>query len=158
MPALVVYYLIKQFSGQQANLEVMKQRAALSSDTTSLRMQSYERLILLVERIGLVDTLMRLDAKETSVQHLSNAMLITVQKEYEHNLTQQIYVSGQLWDMITLLKDETMASISEGASVQGAQDKNTFRTEIYRRNDQIDSTFGRKVREAIRKEVELYFK
>ena len=70
IPALVVYLLMRQYAAQQANIEVLRQRSMLSSSTTSMRLQSYERLILLVERIGLVDVLMRLDGSEITIQNL----------------------------------------------------------------------------------------
>jgi len=158
VPALVVYLLMRQYASQQANIELVKQRTAMSSGTTELRMQSYERLVLLVERIGLVDVLMRLDTPEITTQLLSNAMMVTIQKEYEHNLTQQIYVSGELWDMITLLKDESLAAVLDATNATDVNTKDDYKSQVYRLNDKIDKTFGRKVREGIRKEVELYFK
>ena len=85
-------------------------------------------------------------------------MLVTIQKEYEHNLTQQIYISSQLWEMISLLKDESLGAINDAAVEEDGSSKNEFRNQIYKLNDRIDQTFGKKVRAAIRKEVELYFK
>lgn len=35
-------------------------------------------------------------------------MLLAIQQEYEHNITQQVYVSGQLWEIIKIARDESV--------------------------------------------------
>lgn len=40
-------------------------------------------------------------------------MVISVQKEFEHNMAQQLYSSSKLWDIIQLAKNDTIALISD---------------------------------------------
>jgi len=157
VPALVVYLLMRQFIKGQMATEQMKVRAALSGDNKALRIQAYERLTLLCERINIMSLLMRLNTGEMDIEHLKNAMLITIQKEYEHNLTQQIYVSGQLWEMVTLLKDSTIATITSAYMSDGQGEKATFTDHLMQQGAQLNNTMSKKVGAAIRKEVELYF-
>ena len=44
---------------------------------------------------------------------LKNAMIISIQQEYEHNLAQQLYTSQQLWDIITLAKNDLMSIVTD---------------------------------------------
>jgi len=134
----------------------MKIRATQTGDSKALRLQAYERLILLCERLKLDNLMLRLNTSEMNANLLKNALIISIQKEMEHNLTQQIYVSGQLWDMFILLRDNLMASVS-GAYAQSNGDKATFESLLLETSSTLDATLFQKVREGIRKEVELYF-
>lgn len=156
VPALVVYYLMRQFLRRHIATEQIKIRAAASGETKALRLQAYERLILLCERIKLDSLMLRLNNNEMDATQLKNALLISIQKEYEHNHTQQIYVSGQLWEMISLLKDNLIAAVS-GAYTAEPKDKSKFEGLLIQTSQTIDQTVAKKVREGIRKEVELYF-
>ena len=43
---------------------------------------------------------------------LRYAMMIAIQKEFEHNITQQVYVSNKLWEIIKYTKDDTINTIN----------------------------------------------
>ena len=94
--------------------------------TLPLRLQSYERLILLCERIDLADLILRLKTSGTSASALKSALLIAVQHEFEHNLTQQLYVSEELWAVLQAAKARTMDLIaisSEGLGPDATSDE-----------------------------------
>lgn len=116
LPALVVfatiYYMMKKYHSQQYDMEVLKFRQGESKNTLPLKLQAYERLALLCERIRPEQLLIRLNTPNMTAQALRNAMLVAVQKEFEHNITQQIYVSDNLWKIITLSKDQVLNLIS----------------------------------------------
>ena len=58
-----------------------------------------------------------------SSEVLKNSMIISVQKEYEHNMAQQLYTSQKLWDIITLAKNDIISIISsEGNKVNSNED------------------------------------
>lgn len=138
--------------------EQMKIRASMNGETKGLRLQAYERLTLFCERINVMSLMMRLNNKEMTSDGLKNAMLISVQKEYEHNLTQQIYISNELWEMMNLLKNNVMAGITKSYTDHQNGPKADFTSAVMQLGQQIDATMGKQVRAAIRKEVELYFK
>ena len=116
LPALVVfatiYYMMKKYHSQQYDMEVLKFRQSESKNTLPLKLQAYERLALLCERIRPAQLLIRLNSPNMTAKALRNAMLVAVQKEFEHNITQQIYVSDSLWKIITLSKDQVLNLIS----------------------------------------------
>ena len=156
IPAVVVYFLIRQFLRGHLATEQMKIRSTQTSESKGLRLQAYERLILLCERLKLGSLMLRLNASEMDASQLKSALIISIQKEFEHNLTQQIYVSGQLWQMFILLRDNLVASIS-GAYEQSNGDKARFESLLLETGATLDTTLFNKVRAGIRKEVELYF-
>lgn len=60
---------------------------------TPIRLQAYERIILFLERISLESLIMRTNKKGISSKELQASMLNTIRSEFEHNLSQQIYLT-----------------------------------------------------------------
>lgn len=119
VPALIVfltvYYLMKEFYLHQRRIKESELRQSSQNATVPLRLQAYERLALLCERITIPSLLLRLRDNEMSAQELKLSMLLAVQQEFEYNLTQQVYVSEQLWEIIKLSRDEVVNIVNEVA-------------------------------------------
>jgi len=117
IPALIVfltvYYLFQGFLKQQYQMEALKLRQNQSKDVLPIKLQAYERLMMLCERISIDNLSYRLSHPDMGVQELKNACLIAIQQEYEHNMSQQVYVSSNLWKIIELAKDQMQMVISE---------------------------------------------
>lgn len=115
---LTVYFVLKQFLAHQYLLELNKSKKDKQKDILFLKLQAYERIAMFCERIALDNLFYRLLHADMGVDELRNAMLIAVQQEYEHNMTQQIYISENLWNIVKIAKDQTQEIISksEGTS------------------------------------------
>ena len=117
IPALIVFatvfYLFRNFLNQQYQLEALKLRQNVGKDILPLKLQAYERLMMLCERISIDHLAYRLGHPDMSTNDLKNAMLIAIQQEYEHNVSQQVYVSENLWKIIQLAKEQMQTVISE---------------------------------------------
>ena len=127
IPALIVfassYYLLKQYLDTQYNMRSLELRANYSKEAIPLKLQAYERLLLFCERISIPNLILRLKTSNMSSVDLQRAMMISVQKEYEHNMAQQLYASKQLWDIISLAKNDILSIIdSEARTIN--QDEN----------------------------------
>jgi hypothetical protein len=61
----------------------------------------------LCERISIPNLVARLGTDGVTVNDLRTAMLIAIRQEFEHNITQQIYVSENLWSIIKVARDNT---------------------------------------------------
>jgi len=85
-----VYFILRQYYQQQTKMNLLHNRQTNEKITLPLKLQAYERLILLCERIDIPDLLLRLKVPGTSAQELRSALLLAVQQEFEHNLTQQL--------------------------------------------------------------------
>src|SRR5690606_21459860 len=80
--------------------------------TVSLRLQAYERLVLLVERISPASLFLRNHKPGLSATELNALLIAEIRAEFEHNLTQQLYVSERSWQMTRTLKDKTVSMIN----------------------------------------------
>ena len=86
---------------------------AAGSDTRSLRLQAYERLVLLTERIALPNLISRLSQPGLSALQMKIVLLENIKQEFDYNSTQQLYVSEIAWDSIRNLKEQNLALIHQ---------------------------------------------
>jgi hypothetical protein len=73
---------------------------------TPIRLQAYERLVLFMERITPANLLMRLNPRHQTVQELQRQLLQTIRSEFDHNLTQQLYVSPKAWSLVKSAREQ----------------------------------------------------
>ena len=71
-----------------------------SRTVTPIRLQAYERIILFLERISLESLIVRVSTSDMTAGQLHSAMLNAIRSEFEHNLSQQIYMSPQAWEVV----------------------------------------------------------
>ena len=116
VPALIVfftvYYLMKTYLDKQYQLHLLEYKQKQQSTTIPLRLQAYERLSLFCERIAIPSLLLRLRQEDQNAAMLRVAMLMTIQQEFEYNITQQVYVSDQLWQIIKISRDDVVNVIN----------------------------------------------
>ena len=117
IPALIVfataYLLLKQYLDDKQRSTLLEQRSEALKTTLQLRLQAYERLTLLCDRSDITNVLLRIRMPGMTIGDLRGALLIAVRQEFEHNTSQQLYVSDTLWRIITFARDQTMEIISE---------------------------------------------
>lgn len=92
---------------RRAELRAQNQRQALP-----LRLQAYERLALFLERISPNSLVVRV--KSGSLTNAEYLLLLqkSIRDEFEHNLSQQIYVSDEVWDYVTTAKSATVSLLN----------------------------------------------
>ncbi len=116
IPALIVfltvYYLLRQYLQGQQQLKAMEIKQQQQSTTLPLRLQAYERLSLFCERIALPNLLLRVRGEGKTAAELRIALMLAIQQEYEHNITQQVYVSEQLWQIIKIARDDSIETVT----------------------------------------------
>ena len=108
---LTTYYLVKNFLDHESRKKMMDVKLANQVVITPIRLQAYERVILFLERINPSGLIMRTN-KEGSASMLHGALLTTIRSEFEHNLSQQIYMSSKAWEAIVKAKEETIRLIN----------------------------------------------
>jgi hypothetical protein len=97
---LFVYYMLKSFFDQFEKQRKQELLVRFSKETLPLRLQAYERLALLLERIKPESMVMRVARPGMTTVELEKILLENVREEFEHNLSQQIYVSPEAWYMV----------------------------------------------------------
>lgn len=89
--------------------------------TVTLRLQACERFTLMLERINVANLLLRLPpAASGTAKEYTAALLLAIRQEFEHNVTQQIYVSDSLWNILLQARDNVSQLIVRAA--EGADD------------------------------------
>lgn len=91
---------------------------------TPIKLQAYERLIILLERLSTDSLIMRIAKPEMTSKQLHTALLNAIRTEFEHNLSQQVYISSKAWAIIkgakeNLIKFINVASEKTEAHKQG---------------------------------------
>lgn len=119
LPAVIVlittYLLIKMMlknDSDRRNKEIILQN---QKTITPLRLQAYERGILLLERISLESLILRVNKQGLTAQQLQGEMLSAIRAEFEHNLSQQIYMSSRAWEVIKNARINTVKLINTSA-------------------------------------------
>ncbi len=135
LPALTVlivaWFMLKAFvDGNRKNIELIVQLFDLYSkdkaigrdkkletniEFNRLQLQAYERMTLFLERINLANIVPRLlDGNKTALQ-FQRELLQTIRQEYEHNLSQQIYISETSWELIKAAKENVIQLINSNS-------------------------------------------
>jgi hypothetical protein len=77
-----------------------------------IRLQAYERIVLFLERISLESLLVRTNTPGMSAAELHSVLLNTIRNEFEHNLSQQIYMSQQAWEVVKNARSNSIKIIN----------------------------------------------
>lgn len=112
---LTVYFLFRKFFDAQLKMKMIEGKQGKKSETIHLRIQAYERLLLFCERIQIPTLLLRAVRSETKAAAAASTMVLMIQQEYEHNVTQQLYVTDQLWEIVQLAKNQMIEIVSQVA-------------------------------------------
>ncbi|MCO6500595.1 MAG: hypothetical protein J5I47_09490 [Vicingus serpentipes] len=120
VPSLVVfaatYFIVQKFMDNEYRKQLLLLKKENHNITTPLRLQAYERLVLLLERISFNNMVLRIHQPGMSAKLLQSELLKAVQQEFEHNLVQQIYISSTAWGHIKKAKDDVIKIINLAAS------------------------------------------
>lgn len=95
-----------------------------------LRLQAYERMTLLMERINPSQLLVRLHPTGKNKIDYQNYLIAQIEQEFEHNLTQQIYVSEKCWSIVSTAKNATIQIIRLTAQKDDVIDSDALRERI----------------------------
>jgi len=102
---LTAYLLIKQFYDKEVRQQRHDMLMKSQKIVTPIRLQAYERMILLLERISPENLLSRVQGPGMTVKEFKIRILQNIRSEFEHNISQQIYINNETWDVIVLAKE-----------------------------------------------------
>ncbi len=125
VPSLIVfltaYFVLNSYLENDYQKKLLEMKMNNQGNVTPLRLQAYERLTLFVERIQLQSIIMRTHKTGMSARELHSSMLQDIRAEFDHNVSQQIFVTPQTWTMIKAVKEETINMINFAANNLPAQ-------------------------------------
>lgn len=117
--ALVTMFFLKKFFAEEEARRYYKLRMATTKSTIPVRFQAYERLAILLERISIVPLIHRSPKNIKSIDVYRAMLIQQIKQEYEHNLSQQVYVTPELWNMIVTAKNATIMLINSAHQRMG---------------------------------------
>jgi len=108
----IAFYLLRPYLDRNENIQLAELKKTISGQTLPLRLQAYERVVLFIERINPANMLVRMNNPDYSAAELYMLIVAELRNEYQHNVTQQIYVSPATWAIVKRLKEETLAVVN----------------------------------------------
>jgi len=112
-----------QYNRYAFKLKMLEKRQASAKAVLPLRLQAYERLVLFVERIDPANLVVRVHEPGLLAADFEQRLIDEIRAEYQHNVTQQLYVNDVAWSVTKQLKDNTVALIrNAGAGLSASAD------------------------------------
>lgn len=109
---LAVYYVLKNEIVSFLEIKNLRSKKQDHAHLLPLRLQAHERLIVFVERLNPSNLLVRLHQQGIELATLHAGILNEIKSEYQHNITQQLYVDNVTWNVVKKLKEDTVAMIN----------------------------------------------
>jgi len=109
---VVVLYLIYW---KQEKKDLSTPQAPAAGTSLNLKLQAYERLVLLAERIALPSLITRIPPGDLDIRHMQAVLIDQIKNEFDYNLSQQIYVTPQAWHAVSNLKEQNIFIINQVA-------------------------------------------
>jgi len=127
IPALIVvlstYLVINRLFTENEKQRRYEFLRTATQQIIPARLQAYERLTLFLERMVPDNLVMRQPCASLSVVQLQTKLLEAIRNEFDHNISQQLYVGNDVWIMVRNAKESMMqlvnscaAQMSEGAT------------------------------------------
>ncbi|MFF5384227.1 hypothetical protein [Pedobacter suwonensis] len=112
MALMATYYILRNDIQRFFNLKTIELNKESRTQILPLRLQAHERLIIFVDRINPANLLVRLHQQGIAIATLQAGILNEIRSEYQHNITQQLYIDSVTWGVVRKLKDDTIAMIN----------------------------------------------
>lgn len=109
------YHLIKAFLDKKSEEQFYQLRLNTVNESLPLKLQSYERMVLFLERIAPSNLIPRVNDDSYNVAQLQTVLVLTIREEYSHNMSQQIYMSDDAWEIIKIAKEDLIGLINTSA-------------------------------------------
>lgn len=119
LPASLVLYAmfltIKSFLNKDFEKRVVELKMKNTEIILPLRLQAYERMSLFLERISLHNLVIRVNEPGLEVAHFHQKLLLEIRSEYNHNLSQQVYMSDNTWNLIKKAMEDVVSIVNTAA-------------------------------------------
>jgi len=128
LPGVVTGVVAFYFFRLHTNNEEGRRRYLLHKDSQKsampIRLQAYERMALFLERISIPSLVVRVAPQSADKNAYEHLLIKSIENEFDHNLSQQIYMSDECWNIIKAAKSATIQMIRKaGMSETDSADK-----------------------------------
>ena len=129
LPSLIVFATCYLVLGKMLKREEIrgKNEILLGNQklVTPIKLQAYERAILFLERISPQSLVVRASQGGATVRMMQVTILQMLRNEFEHNLSQQVYMTNEAWEQLVSAKESIVQLINVTASRLNPDDPST---------------------------------
>ncbi|WP_196890054.1 hypothetical protein [Aureivirga sp. CE67] len=134
VPAIVTagasYYIMASFLKNDEKRRKFELLQEGQNTALPLRLQAYERMTLFLERISPNKIVMRIQPISEKKEDYLNLLVQNIEQEFEHNLTQQIYLTKECWNAILTTKNTTIHLLKKATANVEVKNAQQLREEV----------------------------
>lgn len=143
---LIAYHFFKEHTKNEDGRRRFLLKKDLQVNTLPTRLQAYERMALFLERITPSKLLIRVPPITSDKDDYEALIIQNIEQEFEHNLSQQIYISEKCWNIINAAKNATIQLIRKASLLEKTDTANKLRevvlTEMMERRSPSDAALS----------------
>lgn len=124
---LISYYFFKEHTKNEDGRRRFLLQKDMQVNAMPLRLQAYERMAIFLERITPSKLLIRVAPTSSNKETYESLLIASIEQEFEHNLSQQIYISDECWNIITAAKNATIQLIRKASLLEKTDTANKLR-------------------------------
>src|SRR6267154_3508492 len=110
-----VYLMVRSFITREIELKKLEVRTRSIEIILPARLQAYERITLFLERISPQNLLIRLNNPAYTAKDFQKVLLDEIRNEYNHNVSQQVYMTEEVWNQVRNAKEDLIVLINEAS-------------------------------------------
>ncbi|RLD27907.1 MAG: hypothetical protein DRI75_08305 [Bacteroidetes bacterium] len=124
---MIAYYFFKEHTKNEDGRRRFLLHKDMQVNTLPIRLQAYERIALFLERINPTKLLVRVAPTSSSKEDYESLLIQSIDQEFQHNLSQQIYLSDECWNITTAAKNATIQLIRKASLLEKTNSANKLR-------------------------------
>jgi len=129
IPAIIVfaasYIMMRQFLEEDYKKKLLEIKEKNTGIITPIKLQAYERLTILLERIAPDNLVIMLSQPRQTASELRLQIINQVSEEFNHNISQQIYISTQAWELIKIIREHVLNIVDDSYKTLPENSKGT---------------------------------
>ena len=150
--------ILKEIQQDEQRKIVAQMKTENKKVVNPLRLQAYERIVLLLERISPNSLLLRSVEEGLSASQMRSRLISSIRDEYEHNLSQQVYISVETWEIVKNAKEELVKLVNTAfGELKEDATANDLATKIIESSVQKDYSPTDNALRAVKHEIQQLF-
>ncbi|SFZ91773.1 hypothetical protein SAMN05428642_102312 [Flaviramulus basaltis] len=143
---VIAYYFFREHTRNEDGRRRFLLKKDMQVNSMPLRLQAYERMALFLERISPSKLLIRIHPTDSNKESYESLLIQSIEQEFEHNLSQQIYISDKCWSIVATAKNATIQLIRKASMLEKTDTANKLRevvlTEMMERRSPSDAALS----------------
>lgn len=127
IPAAIVLYgmylTVRSFATKELEKAMLEHKMKGRDTVLPIRLQAYERMCLFLERISPSNLVVRLNDSAYNAKQFQQILLGEIRNEFNHNLSQQVYMSDEAWDAVSGAKEAVITVINQAGEELSEESK-----------------------------------